>query len=90
MYIVTILKIEDYYSFSKEVERIITNLEITNQFYLANQKQSKCKNKDTTIYLLKAFKALNVIVISIVDTNSNTIIAPIRTYSGYNKRYRDC
>jgi hypothetical protein len=30
MYIATVTKITDYYAFSEEVERIITNLETTN------------------------------------------------------------
>jgi hypothetical protein len=32
MYIATIAKITDYYAFLEEVERIITNLETTDQF----------------------------------------------------------
>jgi hypothetical protein len=32
IYTATIAKTTDYYAFSEEVERIITNLETTNQF----------------------------------------------------------
>jgi hypothetical protein len=32
MYMAAIAKITDYYAFSEEVERIMTNLKTTNQF----------------------------------------------------------
>lgn len=38
IYTATVKKTSDYYEFSEEVERIITNLEITDQFQAANRR----------------------------------------------------
>jgi hypothetical protein len=38
MYIAAIAKITDYYAFSEEVERIMTNLETTNQFRVSHRR----------------------------------------------------
>jgi hypothetical protein len=53
LYTASVAKTNDYYVFSEEVERIITNLEGTDQFKAAYRRWVKEKGKDS---------ALNVIV----------------------------
>jgi hypothetical protein len=46
LYTATMAKMEDYYQFSEEVERIMTNLEGTDQFKAAYRRWAKDKSKD--------------------------------------------
>jgi hypothetical protein len=47
MYTATMAKTEDYYTFSEEVERIMTNLKGTDQFKAAYRRWAKEKGRDT-------------------------------------------
>ena len=46
VYTVVIPKTSDYYAYAEEVERIMTNLETTDQFKAANKRWSKDKKKE--------------------------------------------
>lgn len=47
MYTATVPKTNDYYAFSEEVERIMTNLETTDQFKAANKRWLREKSKES-------------------------------------------
>jgi hypothetical protein len=47
MYTATMLKVADYYLFSEEVERIMTNIEITDHFKAANKRWTREKHKNS-------------------------------------------
>ena len=63
-----ILNSDDYGVFSEEVERIMTNLETTDQFKAANQRWSKEKNKDSVLYITATAKSQGPSTVTTVTT----------------------
>ena len=78
-------KTTDYYAFSEEVERIITNLETTDQFKVANKRWSKEKNKDSRPMMTVAAHARGPAMAVRVDADGDTIIAPTQAYGNRKK-----
>jgi hypothetical protein len=72
-------KYEDYYAFSEEVERIMTNLESTDQYKKANKQWNKEKDKGATATVAIATRAYGTSSSSHVDADGDTIMAPTQT-----------
>ena len=78
----------DYYEFAEEVERIMTNLEETDQFKISNEKWRKRNNKDSgpkTTVTTQSYGAPTVRI----DADGDTVMAPTRTDGGRRKGYGD-
>ena len=75
MYTATVPKTTDYYDFSGEVERIMTNLETTDQFRAANRRWRE-KNQDSGPTTPVTTKWQGVPSVTRVDRDGDTIMAP--------------
>ena len=73
-------KTTDYYAFSEEVERIMTNLETTDQFKAANKRWSKEKSKDTRPIMTVSGQSRGPTVVARIDADGDTIMAPTQAF----------
>lgn len=87
IYTAAMPKTTDYYAFSEEVERIMTNLEITDQFKVANKRWSKEKNKDTRPVMTVSAHSRGPAVVARMDADGDTIMAPTQAL-GDRRRLR--
>jgi len=78
-YTAAIPKTSDYYAYAAEVERIMTNLENTDQFKAANKKWAKEKSKDTGFVFSASGKNNHTSFAARVDADGDTAMAPTRT-----------
>lgn len=78
----------DYYEFAEEVERIMTNLEETDQFKAANKKWRE-KNKDSGSTTTVTTRSLGSSTVTRVDADGDTIMAPARTGGDRGKSHGD-
>ena len=90
LYTAAVPKTTDYYVFSEEVERIMTNLETTDQFKAAYKRWLKEKTMDSGPVITVATQNHTVTTAYRVDADRDTIIAPTRTNGYYGKDRRDC
>ena len=65
--------------FSEEVERIMTNLETTDQFKAANKRWLKERYREPGHSMTVTAHSRGPAVTARVDADGDTIIAPIRT-----------
>lgn len=89
IYTATVPKTNDYYAFSEEVERIMTNLEMTDQFKAANRRWSKEKNKEPAPSSSEHGRIQSHHTTPAVDADGDTVMAPARTAGERSKRYGD-
>ena len=89
IYTATVAKTNDYYQYSEEVERIMTNLETTDQFRAANRRWSKEKNKDSAPTTTVTTRTLGPSTVTTVDSEGDTVMAPARTGADRGKRRGD-
>ena len=80
-------KTTDYYAFSEEVERIMTNLETTDQFKVANKRWSKEKNKDSRPMMTVTAQTRGSPMVARVDADGDTVMAPTNT-TDHRRRIR--
>ena len=85
IYTAAIPKVNDYYAFSEEVERIMTNLETTDQFKTANKRWTKEKNKESASHTTVTTKSQGPPTMTTVDADGDTIMAPARISGDRNK-----
>ena len=78
----------DYYEFAEEVERIMTNLEETDQFKAANKKWRE-KNKESGSTTTVTTRSVGSSMVTRVDADGDTIMAPARTSGDRGKGYGD-
>lgn len=78
-------KMTEYYAFSEEVERIMTNLETTDQFKVANRRWSKEKSKDSRPIMTVSAHSRGPAVVARMDADGDTIMAPTRTFGDRRK-----
>jgi hypothetical protein len=81
IYTAAIPKTEDYYTYADEVERIMTNLEGTDQFRAAHKRWLKERNKDSVI-IVSEYAKPQVSTTPLVDADGDTVMAPARTAGG--------
>jgi hypothetical protein len=81
LYTATMAKMEDYYQFSEEVERIMTNLEGTDQFKAAYRRWAKDKSRDTGAITTVTARVDGHATIAQVDADGDTVMAPTQ-FSG--------
>ena len=74
LYTASMPKMSDYYEFSEEVERIMTNLEETDQFKVAN-KRWKEKNKDPVTNVTGSMRTHMLPAKARVDADGDTVMA---------------
>jgi hypothetical protein len=74
-------KMEDYYQFSEEVERIMTNLEGTDQFKAAYRRWAKDKSRDAGAITTVTARVDGHATIAQVDADGDTVMAPTQ-FSG--------
>jgi hypothetical protein len=87
MYTATMAKTEDYYTFSEEVERIMTNLEGTDQFKAAYRRWAREKSRDTGAIATVTARVDGYTTTAQVDAEGDTVMAPTQ-FSG--NRYKRC
>lgn len=75
----TVAKTSDYYVFSEEVERIMTNLETTDQFKAANKRWLKEKSKESDAITTVSVETRGLPTVQKVDADGDTVIALTRT-----------
>lgn len=85
MYTAAVPKTSDYYVFSEEVERIMTNLETTDQFKVANKRWLKEKNKDSRLTMAASAHPRRPAMAARVDADGDTIMAPTQAYGDRKK-----
>ena len=64
----------NYYEFSEEVKRIITNLEETDQFKVANKRQKE-KNKDPVTNVTGSIRIHMLLAKARVDADRDIVMA---------------
>ena len=79
MYTAAIPRTADYYAFSEEVERIMTNLETTDQFRAAHWRWLREKNKDTSLPTTVTAQSRGPSTVAKIDTDRDTVMAPTNT-----------
>lgn len=77
-------KYEEYYAFAEEVERIMTNLESTDQFKKANKYWVKEKGREAPATATISTRDYRASASIRADADGDTIMAPTQT-GGYNK-----
>ena len=77
IYTAAVPKTEDYYLFSEEVERIMTNLEATDQFKAANKRWRE-KDKGPASTTTVTTRNQGPSMVTTVDVNGDTVMAPTR------------
>jgi hypothetical protein len=87
MYTAAIAKITDYYAFSEEVERIMTNLETTDQFRVSYRCWLRERSKDSGLSMTVTAYSRGPAIVARVDTDRDTVIAPINTNGDCNRNY---
>ncbi|RDW56582.1 hypothetical protein BP5796_06373 [Coleophoma crateriformis] len=75
LYTATMPRITDYYQFSEEVERIMTNLEETDQFKSAHKKWSE-RNRDSGANTSVTARSYGATTATGVDADGDTVMAP--------------
>ena len=73
-YTAAIPKTTDYYAYAEEVERIMTNLETTDQFKAANKRWSKDKKKEYGITMTVSAYTQGTPTVR-VDADGDTVMA---------------
>jgi hypothetical protein len=89
VYTAAMAKTTDYYAFSEEVERIMTNLETTDQFKAANKRWSKEKNKDTRPIMTVSAHSRGPAVVARMDADGDTIMAPTQALGDRRRLHGD-
>lgn len=89
VYTATVKKMSDYYEFSEEVERIMTNLEITDQFKTANKRWIKEKGRDSGRTTTVTTQTRGPSMVTRVDADGDTVMAPTYTSGDRRKRSGD-
>jgi len=79
LYTAAMPKTSDYYVFSEEVERIMTNLEGTDQFKTAYRKWVKEKSKDSAPNVTVTTRSYGQPTTTQVDADGDTVMAPMPT-----------
>lgn len=79
IYTASVPKTTDYYVFSEEVERIMTNLEGTDQFKAANKRWQKEKSKEPSPFTTVTTRSHGPSTVTRVDADGDTVMAPTRT-----------
>lgn len=79
IYTAAVPKTTDYYVFSEEVERIMTNLEATDQFKAAHKRWLREKNKDPEKSTTVTTHSHGVSTTTRVDADGDTVMAPTHT-----------
>jgi len=79
LYTAAVAKTEDYYVFSEEVERIMTNLETTDQFKAANKRWMKERHREPSHSMTVTAHSRGPAVTARVDADGDTVMAPTRT-----------
>ena len=69
----------EYFLYAKEVERIITNLETTDQFKAANRRWFKEKSKEHGPILTVSAHAYGNATVTKVDADGDTVMAPTQS-----------
>jgi hypothetical protein len=82
LYTASVAKTDDYYVFSEEVERIMTNLEGTDQFKTAHKKWAREKGKDTAPNVTVTAHSHGQPITTHVDADGDTVMAPMPTNGG--------
>jgi hypothetical protein len=89
MYTAAMAKTGDYYVFSEEVERIMTNLEGTDQFKAAYRKWAKEKGRDAAAFATVTAHVKGHTTTAQVDADGDTVMAPTQFSGNRNKRPGD-
>jgi len=77
LYTAAVAKTTDYYVFSEEVERIMTNLEATDQFKAANRKWRKENGKDSVPNTTVTTRTFGQPASTQVDADGDVMMAPM-------------
>jgi hypothetical protein len=85
LYTAAVAKTSDYYVFSEEVERIMTNLEGTDQFKAAYKRWAKEKARDSAPNVTVTAHPYGQPITTHVDADGDTMMAPIPTNGGRRK-----
>ncbi|KAK4890168.1 hypothetical protein LTR27_011160 [Elasticomyces elasticus] len=71
-----------YYAFAEEVERVMTNLETTDQFRAANKRWAKEEGKESATTTSVTTHGHGTVT---VDADGDTMMAPTRTSGSRSK-----
>ena len=85
MYTASMLKITEYYAFSEEVERIMTNMETTDQFKAAHRRWANEKGKEPRVITTVTTSSQTAHTTTRVDADGDTIMAPTKISDGRSK-----
>ena len=85
IYTATIPKTADYYAFSEEVERIMTNLETTDQFRAANRRWAREQHKESGTSVTVSAQTRGLPVRAKIDADGDTVMAPTQTHGAPNR-----
>nr|POE51760.1 hypothetical protein CFP56_25967 [Quercus suber] len=79
LYTASVPKTDNYYAFSEEVERIITNLETTDQFKAAYKRWLRERGRDSAGYTTVTTRSSGALAVTKVDADRDTVMALVRT-----------
>lgn len=86
IYTAAVPKTTDYHAFSEEVERIMTNLETTDQFKAANKRWSREKNRDSGPSFTVTAQTRGPPMRAKVDADGDIVMAPTQTSGDRGKK----
>jgi hypothetical protein len=89
MYTAAVAKTTDYYAFSEEVERIMTNLETTDQFRASHRRWLRERSKDSGLSMTVTAHSRGPAMVARVDADGDTVMAPTNTNGDRNRNRGD-